>query len=135
MRRAGFNPVGLGIGQDEGLRIGAALEPDPGQAADAAVPTIAAGHITGGHDLLAAIAVAQRGRGGIRGDAQAGQFNAALHRDAGRGQVLAEDAFGLGLGQEQQEWVGGVIQAKVEHRHRQYPAGDVHAQLHSPGSR
>jgi Domain of unknown function (DUF1330) len=48
--------------------------------------------------------------------------------------VLAEDAFGLGLGQEQQEWVGGVIQAQIEHRHCQSPAGDVHAQLHSPVS-
>ena len=132
MRRAGFNAVGLGIGQDEDLRIGAALEPDPGQAADAAVPTIAAGHVAGGHHLLAAIAVAQCGRGGIRGVAQVGQFNAPFHGHVGRGQVLAEDAFGLGLGQEQQERVGGVIQAEVEHWHRQYPAGDVHAQLHSP---
>ena len=78
--------------------------------------------------------MAQRGRGGVRGVAQADKFNAAFHGDAGRGQVLAEDAFGLGLGQEQQERVGGVIQAEVEHWHRQYPAGDVHAQLHSPVS-
>ena len=74
----------------------------------------------------------QRGRGGVRGVAQAGQLNAAFHGDAGRGQGLAEDALGLGLGQEQQERVGGVLQPEVEHRHRHYPAGDVHAQLHSP---
>ena len=97
VRRAGFNTVGLGIGKDEGLRIGAALEPDPGQAAYAAVPTVAADHVAGGHDLLAAVAVAQRGRGGVRGVAQADKFNAAFHGDAGRGQVLAEDPFGLGL--------------------------------------
>ena len=109
MRRAGLNPVGLGIGQDEGLRIGAALEPDPGQSAYAAVPAVAAGHEAGRGDLLAAVAVAQRGRGGVPGVAQAGQLNAALHEDTGRRQMLAEDTFGLGLGQEQQERVGGVL--------------------------
>jgi hypothetical protein len=130
----GSIPVGVEVGEDEGLRIGAALEPDPGQAAYGAVPAVAAGHEAGGHDLLAAVAVAQRGRGGVPGVAQADQFNATLHADAGRRQMLAEDTFGLGLGQEQQERVGGVLQAEVEHRHRQHPAGDVHAQLHSPVS-
>ncbi len=85
--------------------------------------TVAAGDVGGGHDLLATVAVAQRGHGGVGGVAQAGQFNAAFHVDADRGQVLAEDALGLGLGQEQQVRIGGVSQAEVEQRHRKYPAG------------
>ena len=88
-------------------------------------------HVAGGHDLLAAVAVAQRGRHAVPGVAQAGQFNAAPHGDTGRRQVPAEDALGLSLGQEQQERVGGVTEPQVEHRHRQHPAADVQAQLRS----
>lgn len=82
--RARLNAVGLAIGQDEGLRVRAALEPDPGQAAYGAVPAVAANDETGRHDLLAAVAVAQRGRRGVRGVTQAGQLNAAFHAGADR---------------------------------------------------
>jgi hypothetical protein len=63
---------------------------------------------------------------------QLGQLDTALETDAGSGEVVAEDAFGFGLGQEQQVRVGGVGQAEVEQGHRHLAATGVQAQLHGP---
>jgi hypothetical protein len=43
---------------------------------------------------------------------EAHQLHAPLHRDAAAGQVVAEDLFGLGLADEQQERIRRVIQAQ-----------------------
>ena len=66
--------------------------------------------------LVLAVPVAQpagEGRLGGTGLADAGQLHAALDRHAALLELLAEDALGLGLRQEQQERVCGVGDAGV----------------------
>ena len=46
------------------------------------------------------------------------ELDAPLDLDALLAEVLVQDCLGLGLGHEQQEWVGGVLEADVEQPHR-----------------
>jgi hypothetical protein len=45
------------------------------------------------------------------------------------GGVVAQDPFGLGLGEKQQERVGGVGKTQVEQPYRDHPMWQVHPQL------
>jgi hypothetical protein len=58
--------------------------------------------------------VAQGAGDSVRVGVEADQFHAPLDWDPTGGQVVAEDLLGLGLGDEQQEWIGGVVQAEAE---------------------
>jgi len=100
VRGAGFDAVGFQVGEHEGLRVRAALEPDPGQLADRAVRTIATDHIAGAHLLDRAVAMSQRCRHRVGALMQGGQFDAAVHGHATVGEVFGEDPFGLRLREE-----------------------------------
>ena len=58
--------------------------------------------------------MAQGAGDGVGVGVEADQLHAPLHQDAAAGQVVAQHLFGLGLGDEQQERIGGVVQAEPE---------------------
>ena len=58
--------------------------------------------------------MAQGAGDGVGVGVEADQLHAPLDRDAAAGQVVPQDLFGLGLGDQQQERVGGVVQAEPE---------------------
>jgi hypothetical protein len=131
VRRAGLQPVDLQVGEQEGLRVGGAFEGDAGLLADCALSTVAADQVTGADRLGPAVAVAE-----LAGDllvrlVDGDQLGAALDQDAVAGQMLAEDALGLGLGEEQQVRVGGVGDAEVEQPQGDGAAGQVRPELDS----
>jgi hypothetical protein len=57
------------------------------------------------------------------------ELDAPLDVDAAGSQVLVEHGLGLGLGDEEQERVGGVLEADVEEPCPQGPLAEVHVQL------
>jgi hypothetical protein len=63
-----------------------------------------------GHRPVTATAASEK-----TGAGEVGQFDAALDWNSDGVEVLSEDPFGLGLGQEEQVGIGGVVQAEVEH--------------------
>ena len=93
---------------------------------------VAAGEVAGADGLLPAVVVAQPAGGLLVGGIDVDQLDAALDRHPSQVEVLAEDAFGLGLGQEQQERVGGVGDADVEQPQGGHPTSNVDPQLHGP---
>jgi len=123
--------VDLEVGEHEGARVGGTPEGDAGEVAHGAVGAVAADQVAGSHPLGPAVVVAQRADQllVVLVGVDAGQLHAPLDGDATRGQVLAEHGFGLGLGEEQQERVGGVVQADVEQPQRHRVAAGVHLQV------
>jgi hypothetical protein len=76
--------------------------------------SVIADQVASAHLLGPPISVAQGGGDGVGVGVEADHLHAPLHRDAATGQVVSQDLFGLGLGDEQQERVGGVVQAEPE---------------------
>jgi hypothetical protein len=122
--------VDLEVAERESVGIAAALERDPCALADAAVRAVAADQVARPHLLAAPVPVAKRAGDlqliGREGD----QIHAALHLDAPFGQVLVQHRFGLGLRDEEQERVGGVLEPDVEQPDRHDPLAEVQPQLH-----
>ena len=58
--------------------------------------------------------MAQGAGDGVRVGVEADQFHAPLDPDAAAGEVVDQDLLGVGLGDEQQERIGGVVKAEVE---------------------
>ena len=107
-------PVDLQVSQGEGLGVAAALERDPGATAHGAAGAVATDQPAGAHLLGPPLSVAKDAGDGVVLGLKGGQFHASLRRGAAAGQVAAQDLFGLGLGDEQQERIRGVVQAEPE---------------------
>jgi hypothetical protein len=94
------------------------------------VGAVAADQVVGGHLLGPPVVVAQHtadaGLVGVEGD----QLQAPLDPHAPGGQVLDEDLFGVGLGDEQQKGVSGVGQAEPEQPDPHGPAAGVELDPH-----
>ena len=58
--------------------------------------------------------MAQGGGNGVGVGVEADHLHAPLHLDTAAGQVVTEYLLGVGLGDEQQERVGRVVQAETE---------------------
>ncbi len=77
-----------------------------------------AAHDVAGLDVLCvAVGMGDGGAHVVGALVEVGQLDAALDRGAGAGEVVVEDRLGGGLGQEEQERVGGVVEADVEQGH------------------
>jgi hypothetical protein len=105
--------LGLQVSQGEGLGVGAALERDPGAATHGTAGAIAADHIADADLLGPPVSVAQETGDGVGVGMEADQLHAPLDQDPTGGQLVAEHLFGLGLGDQQQEGIGGVVQAET----------------------
>jgi hypothetical protein len=102
------------VGQGEGLGIGAALERDLGGAAHGASGAVAADHIAGAYLLGPPVSMAKNTGHGDGVGTEADQLHTPLDQDPTAGQMVAEDLFGLGLGDQQQERIGAVVQAETK---------------------
>ena len=114
MGGVGVQPVHLQVGQGEGLGVVATPERDPGAAPHGAGGAVAADQVASAHLLAASVPVAKGAGDAVWFGVEGGQLHTPLHRDAAAGQVVPQDLFGLGLGHQQQEGVGGVVQAEPE---------------------
>lgn len=120
--------VGLQIRQQERLRIGVPLEGDSCLGAHGAVRAVAADDMAGAYGLLGAVPVSQAAGDVLALRFGGQQLRAPLHRHVPRGQVSRQHGFRLRLREEQQEGVRRVVAADVEHRHVQYPSGQMQVQ-------
>jgi hypothetical protein len=113
----------------ERLRVGAALERDPGEATDAAVGAVAASHVADTELLGGPILMAERAGHLPFFRCEPDQLHAPLDGDTTGSQVLIQDRFGLGLRYEQQEWVRGVLEPDVEQPRADQLLAEMHLQV------
>ena len=109
--------VDLQVGQREGLRVGTTLEWDPGATTHAACGTVTADQVAGAHLLRAPVGVAQGAADTVGIGVEGDQLHPPLDVDAVAGQVAVQHRLCLGLGDEQQEGIGGVVEAEPEQPH------------------
>ena len=95
--------VDLHIGEQEGLRLGVALEGDLQRLAHGAAGAVAAGQVLRPDGLVVALGMAQRGCDAGRILRQSDQFDVALDRHAQFGQPLGQQRLGARLGQQQRK--------------------------------
>ena len=89
--------VNLEVGEYERLRVGAALERDPGEATHAAVRAVAANQVADAQPLGGSILMAERACHLPFFRCERDQLHAPLDVDSLGSQVLVQDRFGLGL--------------------------------------
>ena len=82
--------------------------------ADGASGAVAADQVAGAYLLGPAVSMTQGAADGVGIGVEADQFHAPLGRAAATGQVVEQDLFGFGLGDEQQERIRGVVKAETE---------------------
>jgi hypothetical protein len=129
MRGVAVEAADLEVAQRERLRIRAALERNPRQATDAAPGAVAPGHVAG-TDLLAAPALmAERAGDLVFVRREGDKLHTPLDPNPAGGQVLVQHGLGLGLRDEEQERVGGVLEPDVEKPRPHDPLAEVHLQL------
>lgn len=116
MGGAGLQAGGLEIGQHEGLWVGGAGEVDAGAVSDGAVGAVTADDVVGVDVLDGAVDAGDRAADVARALVDVGQLDAALDGDPVPVEVVVEDRLGGGLGQEEEERVGGVVEVDVEER-------------------
>jgi len=78
------------------------------------------------HTLDRSVAIAKRARKALGIVRERQQLDASLHLEALRGEVLGEDGLGLGLGDEEEERVSGVLETDVEESHPYDSPAEVH---------
>ena len=90
---------------------------------------VAADEIAAAHLLRPSVGAAQRALDVVTLRREADELDAALDRDASCREMFVQDRLRLGLGDEEEEREGGVLEADVEEPHANDAFADVHAQL------
>ena len=121
--------VDLEVAECERLRVRPAFERDPGETADAAAGAVAAGEVAGTEVLDAPVLMAKRAGDVFFGRCVVDELHAPLHLEAASSQVLVQHRLGLGLRDEEQKWVRGVLEPDVEEPRPHDPLTEVHLQL------
>jgi hypothetical protein len=106
--------VYLEVGEHERLRVRAAFERDPGEATDAAARAVAASQVAGAKLLSGPILMAKRAVHVLFFRCERDELHTPLDVDAAGSEVLVQHRLGLGLRDEKQEWVRGVLEPDVE---------------------
>jgi hypothetical protein len=106
--------VRLDVREHEHRRVRTADERDPCQASDGAARTVAPNEEPRTHELGFAAASAKGTDHVIVLWFERDELGASLHRDASGGESLVQHALGLGLREEEQERIRGVLEPDVE---------------------
>jgi hypothetical protein len=101
---------------------------DPGEATDGAARAVAAGQVAGTELLGAPVLMAKRAGEVLSVRCRGDELHAPLDTDAAGSQVLVQHRLGLGLRDEEQEWVRGVLEPDVKERGAHHPLAEAQLQ-------